>query len=1468
MFSSIISFFKHITNAKYKKEKKETDRKVKQEEIKILKQFKNRLAGTARAKAKEAEAVKKSDKKAKKLKAQVRLLKALETFVEFLEFTFGTILASVILIVLCVAIIFIVVWIALNGILHVKIHIIDDAIYTGSQEECIDSQQVLNQNKLSDLNLSTLQGTLTPYQQNLFKLFTLYEEFIYGNGTDYPLMRDLPPDVGYKVYRGICACETGFEFWSGPNDTGHDILKDMCVTNTSTNYVGPFAMDRSFSLLTDELLQGHKWGSDKDSNKKYVEAWKNKYPKPSGDLDQYWTPYGAAMTVLFSTSNGTYGGLNTSSNKYAAFEAYTKQRIADFGIVAKSEECYQYIRAFLSLSCFLEGNNVVTLDYQVDNNRATKHGGKARIDFLCALFAASSDDDSKRDFNNYSIILNEDTKFSYSAFSGSILEWIYTDCTGNPFNNTTIPLDALSFSGNPRIKVGDMELTVPIVRYVYEKYNELYPQGIENMDDTWYHLKNSTGQAKAAYWYGFAALLQGNHIEAEFGVSMPLTSGGNIEDCECYEGTTGGSGGVGTLDISNLQEGVIQGDWPEDVKQKMTSYGWNAYFGQSYSTKNPDAIFHSSSMTYEEWRQSTKWKVPYQNQSGSESRKTFLENWKASAVSYGSISWSNACHVYMSSYIASALTGDFINMPEMFAALRATGGVSNVVGSLGLFSNTQAYKTFEKLGIYFSGMNKAGKMIQGSDPSKCSIIYPSGNTIEEKINAVLDAGGIVGVTTERGNYTAGGHYFVITERQGNQYKTFSASHPECDIDWHPLDYIIGPNGSHLRSMRDGSSFYFAYNPNLNLSQSGGGSNSSNTISIPSTVKQSGLIADFTDYAYFYPKWNKTSNQRVVADLWASKGKKYDSSKDIATIDGHYLVACVQRFGAAGDGIVLELEDGTKISCIIGDIKSYGDDRSTEWGHSYSTGISLIEWEAMGNGVTNAADVNINLGDWQGKKVKSITNYGSYLSNSNIFPSNLSNSSGSQSSSLGAFEGFLFVGDSHTDFLDSFLDLSSLGHFKMARGSAAPSHFKEFWEDGGSDSAVIGWDPEITVSLSDYDKSKMNGIVVMLGSNAPGGYTETGEIAYMIKLLEKLKSTYNLPIFVQRTLPVGIGYSNYSKRNSDIDFFNQKIQEYCNANSGFYYIDTLNGLVASDGTLMTPNDKLHMTGKSLYETWYSNIENAVRQSGAYGGNSGSNTSVECISSSQNSGVSASGAIDLDLGVDDYTEKIKAGSWGHSYTKTRTKDEIKFIVVHFWGSQSKNSGDAQGLIHGYETGGMNREDGKTYMAQYVVDKDGIYRTAPDLVNVQHSGGGLDKTKGSGYVYNNALKPLGMERCTSNNSIGIEASNSDLNNTAATDNPNANVTKGFYVYEKGTIENLISLTKALMIEYNIDVDHIYRHYDCTMKTCPAPFIDDQYLWPSSASEYDKGESQNWKAFKECLTSDTIDWSKFNDHVVDNIK
>ena len=85
----------------------------------------------------------------------------------------------------------------------------------------------------------------------------------------------------------------------------------------------------------------------------------------------------------------------------------------------------------------------------------------------------------------------------------------------------------------------------------------------------------------------------------------------------------------------------------------------------------------------------------------------------------------------------------------------------------------------------------------------------------------------------------------------------------------------------------------------------------------------------------------------------------------------------------GEVIVITLEGGKSFSAIICDEK--GDDAGSEWGHKKSGGkISLIEWQRVktknGKVVTGTSftDVDKNgFGDWYGKKVINITNYGKY-----------------------------------------------------------------------------------------------------------------------------------------------------------------------------------------------------------------------------------------------------------------------------------------------------------------------------------------------------------------------------------------------------------------------------------------------------------------------------------------------------------
>ena len=141
-----------------------------------------------------------------------------------------------------------------------------------------------------------------------------------------------------------------------------------------------------------------------------------------------------------------------------------------------------------------------------------------------------------------------------------------------------------------------------------------------------------------------------------------------------------------------------------------------------------------------------------------------------------------------------------------------------------------------------------------------------------------------------------------------------------------------------------------------------------SIEVPANIAQTGIIPNYTNYDYFYEKWNTGTKQYEVSRKWAEQGK--NSDRGIATIDDRYLVAVSPVFGKAGDKIGVVLEDGTTIDCIIADVK--GGDADSRYGHKFGSQVDVIEWESLGKQDT------IKLGDWKGKNVVEIVNYGSYI----------------------------------------------------------------------------------------------------------------------------------------------------------------------------------------------------------------------------------------------------------------------------------------------------------------------------------------------------------------------------------------------------------------------------------------------------------------------------------------------------------
>lgn len=148
-----------------------------------------------------------------------------------------------------------------------------------------------------------------------------------------------------------------------------------------------------------------------------------------------------------------------------------------------------------------------------------------------------------------------------------------------------------------------------------------------------------------------------------------------------------------------------------------------------------------------------------------------------------------------------------------------------------------------------------------------------------------------------------------------------------------------------------------------------------TIAIPSNVRSylhSG--DDCTDYSYWSRKLGWT--QGKVAKVWRDMGQPHDS-RHIGLLGGHLTIAMKDTFGAAGDLVQIYCDSGLKFSAVLVDIK--GSDANSRWGHPKGNDVSPCEWYIWtANDSVNSVQGFPGIGDWKGKKVVKVENYGSWL----------------------------------------------------------------------------------------------------------------------------------------------------------------------------------------------------------------------------------------------------------------------------------------------------------------------------------------------------------------------------------------------------------------------------------------------------------------------------------------------------------
>lgn len=160
---------------------------------------------------------------------------------------------------------------------------------------------------------------------------------------------------------------------------------------------------------------------------------------------------------------------------------------------------------------------------------------------------------------------------------------------------------------------------------------------------------------------------------------------------------------------------------------------------------------------------------------------------------------------------------------------------------------------------------------------------------------------------------------------------------------------------------------------------------------------------------------------------------------------------------------------------------------------------------------------------------------------------------------------------------------------------------------------------------------------------------------------------------------------------------------------------------------------------------------------------------------------------------------------NYGSRRALGKIKYIVIHY----TANDGDSDEGNGNYFANHIVEAS-----AHYFVDGDSVTQSVPDDYVAWSVGGGkwndCNKT-GGGKLYG---------QCNNTNSISIELCDE--------------VKNGRSDFSPATIENAVALTKLLMTKYNVDINHVIRHFDVNGKPCPKPFVD----------------NEQWKDFKNKIT------------------
>lgn len=183
------------------------------------------------------------------------------------------------------------------------------------------------------------------------------------------------------------------------------------------------------------------------------------------------------------------------------------------------------------------------------------------------------------------------------------------------------------------------------------------------------------------------------------------------------------------------------------------------------------------------------------------------------------------------------------------------------------------------------------------------------------------------------------------------------------------------------------------------------------------------------------------------------------------------------------------------------------------------------------------------------------------------------------------------------------------------------------------------------------------------------------------------------------------------------------------------------------------------------------------------------------------------------------------------------EVEWVIIHNTANSQSYEGMAKNNADYFYNNDLSNTDKASSAHYFIDDGDTVWQSVPETDRAWHIGDGASRN--GAYNYNS----IGIETC--------EPSWGEF-----TDN------------EKETLRWLV---RDLMERYNVDADHVVRHYDVTYKNCPWYYVGNDEAW-EELHEYitSEGDDKDMATPREIwgYMNETLDSKDMRQRLVDTEK